>query len=199
MLLVATLLVRSLASAQQPAKQTWITFSASGGEFSVELPIQPEHEILTLSSKHGTIVHDIYTATDAGFIFTIDRAELPREFVNDSATDKRLEEIQDALLKEVGATKTSEQRFELNEYSGREVRFDLPGGQGRMRLLLVGGTLYQVLVTRLEALSKSADPMKRFLESFKLLRRLRPTASTQIGIATDRTQVYEPTHPTGRD
>jgi hypothetical protein len=154
---------------QERAERSWITFISKESGFKIQLPVQPEHEILTLTSKKGTITHNIYSAEEGGFIFTIDCADLPSQFAGRNDAQDILSAMQEELLKEVKATKTSETVFQLHNYSGREVRFDLLGGQGRMRLILVGPRLYQLLVTRLDVITKSEEPMARFLQSFTLL------------------------------
>lgn len=145
--IIFSIVASPTVGSQEAAERSWNTFVSKENGFQVELPIQPELEVLSLTSKRGTITHHVYTAEDGGFFFTIDCVDLSSQFAGRNDAQGILSAMQDELLKEVKATKTSESVFQLQNYSGREVIFDLLGGHGRMRLILVGPTLYQLLVT----------------------------------------------------
>jgi hypothetical protein len=179
LIVVVWLSASSMALSQGTANRRWIMFSPTTGDFSVELPLKPEHEVSTIKSKQGPMSRDIYTVEDGGFIFTIACVDLPQSLTRGNRAQGTLVKMQEELLKQIGATKTSEAAFQVNDYSGREIRFDLAGGQGRTRLVLVKRRLYQLLVTRLDAITKREDPMTRFLESFKLLGPLSATPRTE--------------------
>ena len=74
------------------------------------------------------MIHDTYTVQDGGYIFTIDSANLPQRLNDEADTQEMWKGMQEDLLKAVGATKTGEDQFQVDGFSGREIRFDLQGG-----------------------------------------------------------------------
>jgi hypothetical protein len=147
---------------------TWTPFVSEGGRFRVQLPEKPKLEILTYESGKSRVTHNIFTVEKGPYIWVVDYADLPAE-IDISNPVKFFNESRDELLQEVNGTLQKQKPIDLQGHVGLDMSLQIRGGEARVRLFLVNHRLYQLLVTRLDLLSKSTEPLDKFLDSFKII------------------------------
>jgi hypothetical protein len=148
---------------------TWIEFRSEEGRFRVKMPDRPKREVLTLETQTSRVAHTTFTVEKGPFIWLVDYADFPLASVDQRNSSAFLNQARDELLRESAATLRHEKSLNFKGYPGLEITLDIAGGEACVRFYLVKNRLYQLAVTRLNILSTSNAPMRKFLESFELI------------------------------
>jgi hypothetical protein len=152
---------------------TWSEFISVEGRFRVLMPDKPKLEVLTYELGKSRLVHNTFTVERGAFIWLVDYADLSSEI---DSTDPAafFNEARDQLVRELNGTLQQQKSLTLGRHSGLDIKLRISGGEARVRLYLVNNRLYQLLVTRLDLLSKSQESMEKFLNSFKIINEQTP-------------------------
>lgn len=149
------------------APLTWVQFVSEEGRFRVQMPDKPKFEVSTYESGKSRLVHNVFTVEKGAFIWLVDYADLPRE-IDTSDPVAFLNKASEEFVSQVNGTVQQRKSLTLEGHPGLDVTMRIYGGSARVRLYLANKRLYQLLVTRLELISKSDEPILKFLDSFKI-------------------------------
>lgn len=162
--------------AEQPVlvqQQQWEQISSSEGGFTVLMPVAPTQNRQTTDGNKVSLDANLFTASlEDGKVqysvsytnFPEDIAQLPPAFILDSLSSRF---TSDRKLKLI-----NQQDISLEEYSGREFKFEAPGGKiVNYRTYLVKQRLYQ-LTTEIPKDRESAlsGDIEKFMNSFQLVK-----------------------------
>ena len=96
--------------------------------------------------------------------------DFPESIIRENTADALFDGGRDAAFASAGSRLLTEENISLNGHPGRELNFEIRGGEGmvRSRVYLVGRRLYQIIWTGPsdKALLENVD---EFLNSFELL------------------------------
>jgi len=160
--------VASAEEAAAPPARTWIDFESTDGSFSISLPGQPAEKVTETPIGTGTVKTTTYTLNlgPGGFYFVsyTDNVSKPAD---------AFDSVQKELAKQ--GTVLEKKDITLDGAPGREISLEMTAKQPgdiltTVRVFAVGGRLYQVLTTHQKATTSAAD-QKRFLDSFKVLKK----------------------------
>ena len=162
--------------AEQPVlvqQQQWEQISSPEGGFRVLMPVAPTQNRQTTDGNKVSLDANLFTASlEEGKIkysvsytnFPEDIAQLPPEFILDSLSSRF---TSDRKLKLI-----HQQDIRLEQYSGKEFKFEAPGGKiVNYRTYLVKQRLYQLTteIPKDRESSLSAD-VEKFMTSFQLVK-----------------------------
>lgn len=156
----------------EPDPSLWSEFVSEEGRFKMLMPSKPLVQTLTLESGQGKIVYHSFVAKNGGIVGLVNYADLPN--ASDPALSKEIfDEVRDQFLKQLEGKLQGEKTISLDGHRGREIKFNMYGGEGTIRVYLVNERLYQVAITIFTMPGKSEagkynDDVKRFLDSFQI-------------------------------
>jgi hypothetical protein len=146
-------------------------FSPEGGQFKIVMPGAPREE--TRETKSGQL--HLYTAEFSHGAYSVQWIDLPgARDEGEEALKKRLNAERDAGVKEVSGKIVKDDEITLDgKYPGRDFTADVPSvggqsGQMRVRLYLVRGRLFQIMVVGKKSFLESAE-VGKFFDSFTFL------------------------------
>ena len=145
----------------------WEELAPTEGRFKAAMPTAPTMRKQQVKTATGQLSVTMYVAegrNDA--VFVVSYTDYPEADLKKGAVEKRLDHARDGAVASAGGKLRSEQAIKLKGHPGREIVVE-KGSEvlARMRIFLVNGRLYQVMV-----LGKApADDVKSFLASFELI------------------------------
>lgn len=160
------------------AAPTWAEFRSEEGRFSILMPAKPNYATQTFETGQGRFEHHVFIATVGPLACLVDCTDLPKQVGDTKNSDALFDLARDEFLKGAQAQLAGETVVSMDGHSGREVRMRVYGGEIRLRLLLIGGRLYQLSITQFdkEGISKE-EAFEKFFKSFKVA-----TASKSIAL-----------------
>jgi hypothetical protein len=157
-------------------KAAWQEFTSEEGGFAVLMPSEPLEQIQPASTPDSTENHMFMARHGETAAFGVAYTDLPEDMasVEPEAMQNILDLGRDGALASMGGTLLAEEVISLEGFPGRHIEFALPeerfpgGGQGVLRVYLVGSRAYQVLALAARD-HLVAEDVDRFLSSFRLL------------------------------
>ena len=139
------LLALLLAVSGCASEPRWHRVVAEDGSFSIEMPNQPRQSVQQADSAHGKIDAHFMTAVHGGVTYSLLWADYPPAALT-TASDV-LDHAVVGALQNTGAERLEEHEIEFAGFAGRDLRARQTAALLlRIRLLLVGGRLYQLTV-----------------------------------------------------
>jgi hypothetical protein len=163
------------ADAKEPP-EGWKEFQPKDKSFSVWLPEKSarrtEREAILPLQGQRIKIKVVQVQVKGGPTYSAVTLMLPAALARKIPQEDRLEILSDAFLAEVKGKITDETTIKQGRAAGKDYQIKTAKGRGRLRVLALGGQLYQASITgsKKQVESKEADA---FLESFKL-----PTTAT---------------------
>lgn len=168
--LVTALLVLLIAAAPAMAQTSWVPYVSADGRFEAAFPVEPKIADLADASGRRKLDLIVELADDEAYFVSV--SYFPAGTEAGVPTAQVLQKIENASKQGdfANATILGNQPVTLGRWQGRELA--MRGDKGlvyRARLFWVGTTLYQVVTIVGEARTVQA-PVRRFLDSFKILK-----------------------------
>ncbi|MEO7299418.1 MAG: hypothetical protein ABI042_12685 [Verrucomicrobiota bacterium] len=148
----------------------WKEFSSAEGNFKMKFPQEPERKIVSGRMDDPRFQEvTFFTAMSGKTVFMAGFADDFNDTVRDFSISQRLDAaVEGAVINTQGVMKSiSEKNILLKGYSGREIDLAGSGGDGRMRIYLVGNRRF-ILGVMGENIRFNKTTSK-FLDSFELL------------------------------
>ena len=154
----------------------WKEFTSEEGGFAVLMPSEPVEQTQPASTPDSSENHMFMARHGETAAFAVAYTDLPEDVasVEPEAIQDILDLGRDGALASMGGTLLAEEVISLEGFPGRHIEFSLPeerfpgGGQGVLRVYLVGSRAYQVLALAARD-QLAAEDVDRFLSSFRLL------------------------------
>jgi hypothetical protein len=159
---------------------TWSEFTSDEGRFKLLMPRAPESQTLTIETAKGKIVHHSFVSTKGWITCLIDYADMPRDFVDPSNLKELFDQARDEFLREAQAKLASETQISLDGHPGREIKFNIYGGEGTLRFYMVGERFYQLGIIISDLSDKSTAEIDKFFTSFKIIPSTKPVATNCV-------------------
>jgi FimV-like protein len=151
----------------------WREFAPEEGRFSILVPRTPRKTTETTETQIGTIDTHIFVVTHGDFTYIMVYNDFPQRLINSSDSRAMLNGARDGAVESLGGRLLSENSISINGFPGRELKVKVSEGPytsvAQVRIYLVRNRLYQIYAIAPEARASSPD-VKKFLDSFKLLR-----------------------------
>jgi hypothetical protein len=154
----------------------WQEFTSEAGGFAILMPSEPVEQTQPASTPDSSENHMFMARHGETAAFAVAYTDLPEDVasVEPEAIQDILDLGRDGALASMGGTLLAEEVISLEGFPGRHIEFGLPeerfpgGGQGVLRVYLVGWRAYQVLALAAKD-QLAAEDVDRFLSSFRLL------------------------------
>ena len=160
-----------------PGPPVWSEFRSDEGRFSVLMPEKPVSQSSTMETKQGRFDSQVFIATHYPLVCMVGYTVIPREVLVANDVDGFFEGFRDQFIKQVGGKLASESSLTLYGHAGREIKVHMFRGELRVRLVLVGDRLYQLVVIKSDqVVAVDAEIFNKFFDSFKLLTVIKPIA-----------------------
>jgi hypothetical protein len=146
----------------------WEKFSSPEGKFSVWFPGIPDLTNVVINVSNVDISQPCYFIWNRQTEYAVNYSDLPKS-LEMLKSEQKFDLSQKAVGAEVGKI-VYQKKFEFENYPGREFEYVVDGKvnySGRVRLILVGDRLYQMIVIFLTANPHTAD-RDAFYNSFRL-------------------------------
>jgi hypothetical protein len=149
----------------------WKEFRPKDKSFSVWLPEKSarhweSERTLTVEGK-AVKVNVVRVQTKAGLTYSAAALQLPYALSRKLPREQRFELLRDAYLAEIKGKITQETDLKQGRAEGREYQIQTKKGRARLRVLSLGGRVYEAAVvgSKAQVGSKEANA---FLDSYKL-------------------------------
>lgn len=166
----AALLLLSAAAAPAAAQTPWVPYASADGRFEAAFPGEPKIADVTDASGRRKLDLIVELADDEAYFVSV--SYFPPGTQAGVSTAEVLDKIENASRQKefANATILSREPVTLGRWQGRELAMRNDAGLiYRARLFWVGTMLYQVVTIVGEARAAQA-PVRRFLDSFKILK-----------------------------
>lgn len=172
-LLSAAVLLLAPAALTAAGRDTddWVDFSPKGGKCTVKLPGKPKdmtREVDTPGGKLKVSIWGYEQGADGAYL--ISYTDFPEGTVDADDTDAFFERVQGGIIGSGKGKLTSSKNTKFQKkYPARDIRYTVPTikGTGRVRMVLVGDRLYQLMALGNEEFMGSED-VDFYFNSFKL-------------------------------
>jgi len=151
-------------------------FRSSAGRFEGWFPKLPTERLRAAKTAVGSVTLHSFTARQGKLTYTIAYSDWPPEIAEDAEAmlDAALKQGVRALGGELGENEKGEPAktaIKVGPHVGREFAFGFgePARFARMRLVLAGNRLYQVLLISEDAEPLTSPQAERFLSSFQVV------------------------------
>lgn len=163
------LVLFSISSCTNTAE--WREFVGPDGDFSVQLPGDPQETTQEYETDSGLITIHLFTFPLNKFAFITAYSDYPAELIQSKGIETVLNNARDGAIANTEGKLIEEKVFDLNGYPGRFLTVASPDGSGiaQAKLVLVGTRLYQVFVAGPED-QQNAPEISTYMDSFKLLK-----------------------------
>ena len=131
------------------------------------IPVRPGAK-LPAKVRPNLAVEISYSQQADGTKFVAASIGMPAALLREIPEDVRLEIYRDAFLNPANATIVSETEIRQGRYSGKEYLVDLPRGQMRMQLLMLGGAGCYAIVEAPSIERLATRDVDEYFESFKI-------------------------------
>jgi hypothetical protein len=144
----------------------WGKFSSADGKFSAMFPARPKEDVKSQPGK-AEVLHTFASESDP------DNAYMLGYYDRRQTEDPKvvLAEIEEGMVKKFNGKIVSYKTIEVDNYPATEYEFTLgnqPGRSGKVRLILTGQRVYELVVIFLTA-QPHPDVCDAFFNSFSLL------------------------------
>jgi hypothetical protein len=170
-LLAAAVLL--LAPAALAARDTddWVDFSPKGGKCTVKLPGKPKDMTREIDTPGGKLKVNIWGYEEgASGAYLISYTDFPEDSVDPDDTDAFFERVQGGIVGSSKGKVTSSKNTKFQKkYPARDVKYTVPTikGTGRVRMILIGDRLYQLMALGNDEFMESEE-IDFYFNSFKL-------------------------------
>ncbi len=167
--LSALLLLTFLLSACAPSTPDWREFVGPDGDFSVQMPAEPQEQVEEYETDSGKITVHMFGATVGGMDYITAYSDYPAEIVAAKGAQGILNDARDGAVTNTKGELVSEQAIEMNGNPGMFLQVGSPDGKGlaQAKLFLVGNRLFQIFVAGPKENAESED-VQFYLNSFTL-------------------------------
>lgn len=148
----------------------WREYSSADGQFALLLPGTPQETLQVVETDLGLIEFHRFVVELGSGTYLAAYGDYPVGTVEPRDPEELLTAIQASVTANLQGVLLAEASYSVADYPGRAVRIAVQEGQGqiRLRLLLVGKRLYQIMaVGTPEIMSHSTTD--QFLDSFQLI------------------------------
>ena len=150
----------------------WREFIPEEGRFSILVPRTPRETTETTKTELGTLDEHTFTVIHGDIAYIVNYGEYPQSFIN-ADHYAMLDSLRDGAVESVGGRLLSERAISINGYPGREIKVKISSSSEtaimQVRIYIVRNRLYYVYTMAPETRA-SSPTIKKFLDSFKLLR-----------------------------
>ncbi len=169
LVITAFLLAVFLLSACAPSTPDWREFVGPDGDFSVQMPAEPQEQVDEYDTDSGKIVVHMFGASVGGMDYITAYSDYPAELVAAKGAQGILEDARDGAVTNTKGELVTEQGIEMNGNPGMFLQVGSPDGKGlaQAKLYLVGNRLFQIFVAGPEENAESED-VQFYLNSFTL-------------------------------
>jgi hypothetical protein len=151
---------------------SWREFTPEGERFSILVPRTPRETAETTETEIGTLDEHTFTVIHGDIAYIVNYGDYPQSLMN-ADHHAMLNALRDGAVESVGGRLLSERAISINGYPGREVKVKISSSSEtvimQVRIYVVRNRLYYIYTMAPEARASSPD-IKKFLDSFKLLR-----------------------------
>lgn len=149
----------------------FVDFKSESGGFIVKFPGTPKEEKTTANTQAGPIEAISYSVSNNKISYTVAYNDYPEELVKSSKPDDILNGARDGAVTNTKGKLLNELIINLDNYPGRDFRYELSGGIGivRQRIYLVNNRLYQIM-TATESEDMFLNSITEFFDSFRLIK-----------------------------
>ena len=168
--LVAALLLLSVVAAPAGAQTQWVRYVSADGRFEAAFPTEPNVADVADAGGRRDLDLIVEMADDEAYLISV--SSFPPGTEAGTPTAQILQKIETASKQGdfANAAVLASEPVTLGRWQGRELAMRNDKGLVyRARLFWIGTTLYQVVAIVGEARVAQA-PVKRFLDSFKILK-----------------------------
>jgi hypothetical protein len=147
------------------AEQSWTRFSPPNGSFIVLMPGSPKEDKETEKNSDGTTESYTYTVETRIGAFLVGYTDFSDDI--SSVDSERLLDAAGQGFTTNGGKLLSQENLSMNGHPGREVTYtDQDGTTSKARIFIVRQRLYQ-----LHAIASQSQDVKKFFDSFKLIKK----------------------------
>lgn len=148
----------------------WKTFTSKEGGFTVSLPCTPAEERQRVQTATGHLDVVVFVAEGPNETsYVVGYSDLPAAEVKPGSEKRRLDFARDGAVAKARGTLRSERLFEQAGHPGRELVIEQKTGTVvRLRILVVGRRLYQIMAVGPGSVVQHRDGGTFFLDSFRL-------------------------------
>ncbi len=151
----------------------WREFQSDEGHYSVTLPGKTHHEKRTLTTPMGNVTMQMDSTSAGDALFGVGFAEYPKDYLTRANTDAMLDEVRDALVKNIGARNFKETPLVRDGIAGRSIHAEGRSGDRVLaldaHLMFAGGRFYQVVVIGNAGPGRiNKDALDTYFNSFRI-------------------------------
>jgi hypothetical protein len=148
----------------------WAEVRPKGAGFSIQMPATPAEKTQAVQTADGPVALRMYVLEYGDFSYMVSISEISEEVLARRTREQMLDGARDGVAESIQGEVLDESAFSLGDYPGRDValRDSTAELALRIRILLVGGRLYQFGVVTPRG-DRSSASITRFLDSFALL------------------------------
>lgn len=165
------LCVPAALSAQAYDTDDWVDFSPRGGKCTVKLPGKPKDmtkEIDAGGTKLKVNIWGYEQGADGAYL--ISYTDFPEGTIDPDDTDAFFDRVQGGIVSSGKGKMTSSKNSKFQKkYAARDIKYTVPTikGTGRVKMIIVGDRLYQLMALGNEDFMDS-DEIEFYFTSFKL-------------------------------
>jgi len=150
------------------AAPAWAEFKSEEGRFSIMMPAKPNYATQTIETGQGRFEHHLFISRVGLLVCFVDYADMPKELGDAKNSDALFDLARDEFLKGAQAKLERETNITMDGHPGRELRVLVYGGVARLRVFLINGRLYQLVLTLIDKKATSEEEtVEKFFNSFK--------------------------------
>lgn len=150
------------------AAPAWAEFKSEEGRFSIMMPAKPNYATQTIETGQGRFEHHLFISRVGLLVCFVDYADMPKELGDAKNSDALFDLARDEFLKGAQAKLERETNITMDGHPGRELRVLVYGGAARLRVFLINGRLYQLVITLIDKKATSEEEaVEKFFKSFK--------------------------------
>jgi hypothetical protein len=167
--ITALLLATMILSACAPSTPDWREFIGPDGDFSVQMPAEPQEQVDEYDTDSGKITVHMFGTSVGDMDYITAYSDYPEELVAAKGAQGILDDARDGAVTNTKGELVSDEAIEMNGNPGRMLQVGSPDGKGlaQAKLFLVGNRLFQVFVAGPKENAESED-VQFYLNSFTL-------------------------------
>jgi hypothetical protein len=151
----------------------WREFNSEEGHYTVALPGKVNHEKRVLTTPVGNVTMQMDSTSAGDALFGVGYSEYPPNYLTRANTEQMIDQVRDALVKNIGARTFSEAPLIREDVHGRSVHAEGRGGDKVLaldaHLMFAGGRFYQVVVVGSAGPGRiSKDALDTYFNSFRI-------------------------------
>lgn len=152
----------------------WREFRSEDGHFSITFPGKVSHEKRILNTPVGNVTMQMDSTSAGDALFGVGYADYPRNYLTRANTELIIDQVRDALVKNIGARVFSEAPLIREPMAGRSLHAEGRTGDRVLaldaRLVFAEGRFYQVVVIGNAGPGRiSKDALDVYFNSFRVI------------------------------